>query len=105
MATAKTESSTLTRSNPAGFVPGVTNLALDVVDPEARLDGEGRPPEALAAIISMNVIHIAPWTVCEGIMRIAGLCLVNVAFAWWHCSYSSRDATMTSRSRSESNSQ
>ena len=32
MATAKTESSTLTRTNHAGFVPGVTNLALDVVD-------------------------------------------------------------------------
>ena len=47
-------------------------FALDVVDPEARLDGEGRPPEALAAIISMNVIHLAPWSVCEGIMRIAG---------------------------------
>ena len=52
-------------------------FALDVVDPEARLDGEGRPPEALAAIISMNVIHIAPWSVCEGIMRIARLYLVN----------------------------
>jgi hypothetical protein len=52
-------------------------FALDVVDPEARLDGEGRPPEALAAIISMNVIHIAPWLVCEGIMRIARLHLAN----------------------------
>ena len=55
-------------------------FALDVVDPEARLDGEGRPPEALAAIISMNVIHIAPWSVCEGIMRIAGSRLVNGGF-------------------------
>lgn len=32
MATAKTESSILTRHNHAGFVPGVANLALDVVD-------------------------------------------------------------------------
>lgn len=60
---------------------GMANVAppfgLDVVDPGARLDGEGRPPEALAAIISMNVIHIAPWLVCEGIMRIAGHCLAN----------------------------
>jgi hypothetical protein len=55
-------------------------FALDVVDPEARLDGEGRPPEALAAVISMNVIHIAPWSVCEGIMRIAGRHLVNGGF-------------------------
>ena len=52
-------------------------FALDVVDPEACLDGEGRPQEALAAVISMNVIHIAPWSVCEGIMRIAGRHLVN----------------------------
>jgi hypothetical protein len=52
-------------------------FALDVVDADARLDGEGRPPEALAAIIAMNILHIAPWSVCEGIMRIAGLCLAN----------------------------
>jgi hypothetical protein len=52
-------------------------FALDVVDPEARLDGEGRPPEALAALISMNVVHIAPWSVCEGILRIAGQRSVN----------------------------
>lgn len=60
---------------------GIANVAppfaLDVVDPEARLDGEGKPPAALAAIISMNVIHIAPWSVCEGIMSIANLYLVN----------------------------
>jgi SAM-dependent methyltransferase len=55
-------------------------FALDVVDPEARLDGEGRPQEALAAVISMNVIHIAPWSVCEGIIRIAGRCLVIGGF-------------------------
>jgi hypothetical protein len=55
-------------------------FALDVVDPDARLDGEGRPPEALAAIISMNVIHITPWSVCEGIMHIAGRRLVNGGF-------------------------
>ena len=48
-----------------------------MVDSEAHLDGEGRPPEALAAIISMNVIHIAPWSVCEGIIRIAGRWLAN----------------------------
>ena len=47
-------------------------FALDVVDPEARLDGEGRPSKPLAAIVAMNVIHIAPWSVCEGIMRLAG---------------------------------
>jgi SAM-dependent methyltransferase len=56
---------------------GVTNIAppfaLDATDPETWLGGKGRPPsQALAAIVSMNVIHIAPWSVCEGIMRIAG---------------------------------
>ena len=52
-------------------------FALDVSDPAERLDGEGRPAGKLAATISMNVIHIAPWPVCEGIMRIAGHRLVN----------------------------
>jgi hypothetical protein len=48
-------------------------FALDATDPETWFGGEGRPPvQALAAIVSMNVIHIAPWLVCEGIMRIAG---------------------------------
>lgn len=48
-------------------------FALDATDPETWPSGDGRPPrQALAAILSMNVIHIAPWSVCEGIMRIAG---------------------------------
>jgi hypothetical protein len=64
----------------SGMANVAAPFALDVADPNARLDGEGRPPEALAAIISMNVIHITPWSVCEGIMRIAGRCLVNGGF-------------------------
>ena len=63
---------------------GVVNVAppfsLDVTDPEARLDGEGRPSTALAAVVSMNVIHITPWSVCEGIMRITRRCLANNGF-------------------------
>ena len=55
-------------------------FALDVVDPEARLDGAGRPSKPLAAIVAMNVIHIAPWSVCEGIMRIAGRSLGKGGF-------------------------
>jgi hypothetical protein len=56
---------------------GVANIAppfaLDATDPETWLGGDGRPPvQALAAIVSMNVIHIAPWSVCEGIMQMAG---------------------------------
>jgi SAM-dependent methyltransferase len=48
-------------------------LALDVADPALHLEGEDMPPAgALTAVVSMNVIHIAPWAVCEGIMRIAG---------------------------------
>jgi SAM-dependent methyltransferase len=55
-------------------------FALDVVDPEARLDGEGRPPKGLAAVVSMNVIHIAPWSVCEGVIRLAGRFLMTGGF-------------------------
>jgi SAM-dependent methyltransferase len=47
-------------------------FALDVADPGARLEGEGRPPGALTAIVVVNVLHIAPWSVSEGILRIAG---------------------------------
>jgi len=48
-------------------------FALDATDPETWLGGDGRPPmQALAAIVSLNVIHIASWSVCEGIMRMAG---------------------------------
>jgi hypothetical protein len=44
------------------------------IRPAVSLDAvEGEPPaRELSAIVSMNVIHIAPWRVCEGIMRIAG---------------------------------
>ncbi len=49
-------------------------FALDAANPAESLGGEGRPPvRTLTAIVSMNVIHIAPWRVCEGILRIAGL--------------------------------
>jgi len=61
----------------AGMANVAPPFALDVVDREGRLDGEGRPPEKLAAIIAMNIIHIAPWSVCEGIVRIAGDRLAN----------------------------
>ena len=50
-------------------------FAFDAGNPEARLEGEGMPPQQLAAIITMNVIHIAPWQVCEGILSFAGRCL------------------------------
>ena len=64
---------------------GVANVAppfaLDATDPATWPGGEGRPPaEALTAIVSMNVIHIAPCSVCEGIMRIAGHCLTGGGF-------------------------
>lgn len=49
---------------------GLENLrppvALDATDADAE------PPGTLQAVISMNVIHIAPIAVCEGIMRLAG---------------------------------
>lgn len=54
---------------------GVTNLkapaALSVTDAEWRL-ADGGTPEDLAAIVSLNMIHIAPWAACEGLMRGAG---------------------------------
>lgn len=52
---------------------GLTNIAppvaLDVSDPSPPAD---LPPGPLTAVLSMNVIHIAPWAVCEGLMTLAG---------------------------------
>jgi SAM-dependent methyltransferase len=51
-------------------------LSLDVTAADWPLGGEAQPPQrGLAAVVSMNVIHIAPWAVCEGILRVAGQCL------------------------------
>ncbi len=42
-------------------------VALDAADPALVLGGEDRPPaEELTAIVSMNVIHIAPWRGVRG---------------------------------------
>ncbi|MGH6922187.1 MAG: DUF938 domain-containing protein [Propylenella sp.] len=58
---------------------GLANIAppfaLDAADPKVRLGGP--PANSLTAIVSMNVIHIAPWSVCEGIVRLAGDDLVS----------------------------
>jgi SAM-dependent methyltransferase len=42
-------------------------LPLDAADPDP---GAGLP-DRFAAIVSMNVLHIAPWTVAEGILGLA----------------------------------
>ena len=48
-------------------------IDLDAAAPDAGRGGAaGWPQEGFAAVLSMNVIHIAPWRVCEGIMRLAG---------------------------------
>lgn len=62
----------------SGVVNVAPPFALDATDPDTWLGGTGRPPvQTLAAIVSMNVIHIAPWSVCEGILHIARRDLSN----------------------------
>lgn len=57
-------------SGAANVMPGID---LDATAPDAVLCGAvGWPDEGFTAVLSMNVIHIAPWRVCEGIMRLAG---------------------------------
>ncbi len=54
----------------ANVMPAI-DLDASAADAE-RGSAAVRPDEGFAAVLSMNVIHIAPWRVCEGIMRLAG---------------------------------
>ncbi|WP_421724658.1 DUF938 domain-containing protein [Bauldia sp.] len=48
-------------------------MALDATATDWRFGRTGRPPNRdLAAIVAINVLHIAPWAVTEGIMQGAG---------------------------------
>lgn len=57
-------------SHAANVLPAID---FDATAPNAVHDTTaGWPSEGFTAILSMNVIHIAPWRVCEGIMRLSG---------------------------------
>jgi hypothetical protein len=46
---------------------------LDAAAPDWQFGAPGRPPQAgIAAILCINVVHIAPWPVAEGLVRMAG---------------------------------
>jgi hypothetical protein len=48
-------------------------IALDVTQSDWRTPRSGGPlPEALAAIVCINVLHIAPWAATEGLLEGAG---------------------------------
>ena len=56
---------------------GCSNLmppvALDAAEPDWPLGRPGNPPDTdLAAMLCINVLHIAPWAVAEGVLRAAG---------------------------------
>lgn len=52
-------------------------VALDVTQPEWRAARSGAAlPDDLAAIVSINMLHIAPWTAAEGLFDGAGRRLV-----------------------------
>jgi hypothetical protein len=57
-------------------------FALDVVHPETLTGGDDGPLGQLTAMVSMNVIHIAPWLVCESIMRLAGQRIMTGGFVF-----------------------
>lgn len=52
---------------------GVTNVRepvrLDVTAPRWPADGDAFAPESLDAIYCANMLHIAPWATCAGLMR------------------------------------
>jgi hypothetical protein len=43
-------------------------LALDVSNPEWAQDPDHRLPEGIGAILAINLIHIAPWAACQGLL-------------------------------------
>jgi SAM-dependent methyltransferase len=48
-------------------------VELDASQPDWRLGAPGRPPaDGIVAILAMNVLHIAPWAVSEGLFGGAG---------------------------------
>ncbi|MEM7748388.1 MAG: DUF938 domain-containing protein [Pseudomonadota bacterium] len=47
-------------------------ISLDASKLDWELGTNDRPPTALDAIFSANVIHISPWSVCAGIIQGAG---------------------------------
>jgi len=48
-------------------------VALDAAAADWDLGGPGRPPNRdLAALLCINIVHIAPWAVAEGVLRAAG---------------------------------
>lgn len=48
-------------------------MALDATAPDWPLGGPNAPPASgLAAMLCINVVHIAPWAVAEGVIRAAG---------------------------------
>ncbi|MCB9947152.1 MAG: DUF938 domain-containing protein [Rhodospirillaceae bacterium] len=52
-------------------------VRLDASGADWGLGGPGRPPAGdIAAVIAINVIHIAPWAVAEGLVAGARSCLV-----------------------------
>lgn len=52
-------------------------IALDASREDWAMGSPGRPPASLQLIVSLNVVHIAPWTVAEGILRGAGRYLID----------------------------
>ena len=51
-------------------------VPLDAASADWGLGQPGRPPgDAIVAILAINVIHIAPWAVAEGLLAGSGRCL------------------------------
>lgn len=64
-------------TNLASIAAYVTEAALPNLEPPRSLDvcSEDWQVGAVDAVFNANMIHIAPWECCEGLMRGAGRCL------------------------------
>ena len=73
-------------------------VMLDAAQADWRLGEAGRPPRSeLAAILCINVLHIAPWAVAEGLMHAAARYLRADGYVIVYGPFS-RDRSHTARS-------
>jgi hypothetical protein len=55
-----------------GISPGVSNVRAPIqLDVRQPLGAAGDLLDGLGAIVNINMIHIAPWAACEGLMQLA----------------------------------
>ena len=69
-------------------------LALDVTALQWPVECEPQPEPPVTAILSINMIHIAPWTVCIGLLAGAGRILKSGGVLYFYGPFRLMDGTI-----------